>query len=95
MKFVWEGLALCGKDVVVGGEEGHAIAYGTDEEKQARWDRFQTTVNGVRREAPEISSKKMYEIAAQRLKKMGEKFCSAGTLKRHCPDPGCPHPRKN
>jgi hypothetical protein len=49
------------------GREGHELAHGTDEEKQARWSAWQLHIDTLRSRYPTYSHNKLCEITSAEL----------------------------
>jgi len=82
-----------GHKVIGGAKKAHEAVHGTREEKERRWSLYQRVVDAVRAENPRISSAELWRLARRRLKEEGV-IVSDRTLRRRCPDPACPHPRR-
>lgn len=95
VKFTWEEHAISGQKSAKGGEEGNVAAYGTEEAKADRVEKFQAVADAVRADHPAISSAELWRRTSRRLKKDGASFCSVETLRKKCKDPAPPHPRKS
>ncbi|PZP40268.1 MAG: hypothetical protein DI585_01450 [Pseudomonas fluorescens] len=58
-------IGITGYKVKAGQHMGHNSTHGTLEEKQARWNSFQTTVNELCQKHPQLSLTRIRQLAAQ------------------------------
>lgn len=73
-------LAL-GTKVRLGAKQGHIELYGTVEEKQERWNNYQTHIDNLHRKRPNLSYEDLCRLASKEFN------CSPKTIKRHTENP--------
>lgn len=82
VKGIWEPHALRGEKSVKAGRHGHEAVHGTEEEKQARWSRYQSDLIDILQKPNNHLS-----LTDARKKVAKEHGVSYGTVLRHTKDP--------